>query len=378
MEFKKYIGLWLYTIDGDNEHFYRAIPKRHELGLKVAKEFDGFIPYEDTDYRMAIGPNDCRIIKIRRLPFQIRIQECTKRRALEIIKFLVDLAIDCHEHGVTPSDIHEANILWWDRPHFIDLDAIEPLSHKSAALTYVRISYLLNRYVLERNSGSHVAYNLHTMRSHGGWMANQADTPDFTKPEVWGKFRKFIYGLRTPSHPDTHWSKNYAKSPRSELAKNPKIAKVLEMIPSGRTLLDVGCNKGYICNLLKDKFEYIFGFDADEPCIDMAFSEPNINFGHFGIKHLGRKEPISITDRFHADVVTALAVTHHFRDAKISWRFVADTLNRLTKKYLLIEDIILADRYAGAFKSYGFEIEQQIPSYPSGRTLTLWKRKEVI
>ena len=148
MKFEPYSGYWVHRVEGDDEHFYRAVPDRDAHLIAHLETSPFFVPFERTDFRLVVGPNNCRVIKIKRLPFQVRIQELTRTQALQTVKFLVDFAIDNHRKGFTPDDIHESNVLWWDGPVFVDLDALSPLSHKSADLTFVRIAYLLYKCVL--------------------------------------------------------------------------------------------------------------------------------------------------------------------------------------------------------------------------------------
>jgi 2-polyprenyl-3-methyl-5-hydroxy-6-metoxy-1,4-benzoquinol methylase len=376
MKFRKYLGLWLFTLDGDDDHLYRAISPNYARDLSIIEDSKFFPNYEMTEHTVAVGPHPkCQVVKIKKYPFQIRIQETTRARALEIVKFLTAFAIDCHKKDRTPSDVHEANVLWWDKPIFVDFDALRPLTHANAALTFVRIGYLMYRYVFNRSHlTDHAKIDFAAIKKEGGWMAEQTERKDFTDPAIWIALEKVINGIRLPPHSKTHWSDEYATNPTKELAKNPKIAKVLDLVPPGRSLLDVGCNKGYVCSLLADRYESVVGFDNDEACIDRAFNEPGVNFAMFGIEHLALEEPIPIQERYHADVVLALAVTHHLKDVGMSVAFVAGILAGLTKKYLLIEDIVLPGEYRKEFERLGMEIVKRVPSYPTKRILTLWRK----
>ena len=372
---------WLYVRDDDEDGLYRAVASDYLHVLKIANGADFYIPHELTDVRMDVyGPHKaCHVIRVRRLPFQVRIQELTRAQALRCVLFLVDFVRYCHaSHGVMPADIHEGNLLWWDRPYFVDYDAIRPLTHAWAAYTFVRIAYLLYRYVLGHELLFHEHFTFVQLRALDGWMSDQTERPDFTDPSIWTELRDVIADMQTPPPPATHWSSEYAIAKLDDLGANPKFAAILKLAPPGRTMIDVGCNRGYTGHLLRDRYKYILGFDKDEGCIEGARPVPEVNYACFGIEHLDyqtrRDEAHPILGRFSADVVVALAVTHHFDTLKLPVSMVARVLAGLTKKHLLIEDIANVGDYNQQFREHGLVVADHCPSYPSGRTLTLWKR----
>lgn len=375
--FEPYLGLWLYTLPGDEHHLYRVVPPRHEPTLDLTARVKGFQPFSRTPYRMALGPHpSCSVVRIPRIPFQVRIQELTRARAMEVIRFLVRLSIECHAHGYTPWDIHEGNVLWWDGPRFVDLDAPRPLTHQSAAMSFVRIGYLMYRYVFGRQLMDHTKFDFAALRKQGGWMAEQVGRSDFTAPDLWTGLRSVLDAAHAPSPPVTHWSQEYATGDLDTLAANPKISSVLDLVRPGDTLLDVGCNKGYVCRLLANRFDAVLGFDIDEASVDAATKDaaPGVNFAHFGIDHLRLVEPLPIHKRFEADVVLALALTHHLQNAGVPTATTAATLARLCRRELLIEDIADVGGYRQALTSHGLRVAQCVPSHPPSRTLTLWTR----
>lgn len=375
-EFQKYVGHFLYTLEDDPHHLYRAISSRYEHLLNVARDSKFYVPFEPTSHVISVGGNSCQVIRLPKIPFQIRIQETTRAYAMKMVMFLVDFAIDCHERfSQTPSDIHEGNILWWDRPYFVDYDALRPLTHPAAALTFVRIGHLFYKYACGRRyMGSHDSFNFEALGREGGWMGDQIGRKDFTDPGLWRALRGVLQNFQPSPAKPSHWSEEYAGD-LTALAKNPKFVQVLDLAPPGETMIDVGCNKGYTCHLLSDRYEKVMGFDSDEACIDAAETVPGRNFACFGLEHLALHEPIPIQERFHADVVMALAVTHHFDSLGLSVPFVSDILSGLTKQHLLMEDIAHVAAYHRELKTHGLEIVEHVPSHPSGRMLTLWRKK---
>lgn len=375
MKLVPYLGLWLYTDPNDAEHLYRAVPEHQWGSVRFAIESAYTPSAKWTDLKVRIGSHvDCPVLCIDKFPFQIRIQEVTRRRALDMVRFLVEMAISSHSQGFTPSDIHEGNLLWWDRPWFVDFDAFRPLNHQNGALTFVRIGYLLYKYVFKRSLGGHEKFDFGAMRAQGGWMAAQVGKPDFSDPGIWEGLRSIVSAIHIEAAPSTHWASEYGCAPLPELAANPKMQRLLDLDPGGDTLLDVGCNKGYVCRLLRDRYRFLMGFDADERSIDLADTEPGVNFGCFPLQNLDCQQPLPISERFGADTVLALALTHHLKSAGVPVSTAVRCLSTITRKHLIIEDIVCQDEYAACFRQMGLQVVREVPSHPESRRLVLWGR----
>lgn len=381
-EFKRYCGPFIYSKEGDDEHLYKVMKKVWRDRLKLIKDHKIIFPFEDTDYKLEVGGNIHPLVKVKKLPFQVRIQELPRQAALQSIKELTDFVIYCMDKKACPSDIHEGNMIYTVegnkiKTNFVDLNAFGPASHKELALAFVRLVYLLYRYVYRKKINfSASKMNFAMVKSFGGWASTVIDR-NFKDPSLWQEFKRTLNNVKIETK-NTHWSKNYAKSAEKELAKNPKIAKVLEILESikGGTLLDVGCNKGYVCSLSSEWFDQLCGFDYDEKCIEMALMnlKPNTIFCKVDIKDFATPARFPLDERYSADVVVALAVTHHFQTAKIKAGYVAETFVKLARKHILIEDIAAIHHYDNVFKNSGFERVLKVDSYPTGRKLSLWKR----
>ena len=374
MNFTKYLDHRLFTIDNDKNNLYRAIRPEDEWMLSIIEiEKDTFINFSKTDHKIIVGGLNCNVVKIPKLPFQIRIQELTSRQSLEVIKFLINSVISCKKHDCTIYDIHEGNILWWNKPIFIDLDAISVWNHSNCALSFVRICYLMYKYVFKRDIKSHEDACFEMLKTQGGWAAEQINRR-FDDILLWNEFKNIVDSIKLPEHNKSLWSDDYAVSSAEELKNNPKIKKVIDMVPDGESMLDIGCNKGYMSYYFNKKFKYKLGFDNDESCIDKIKPNENSNFACFGIDNFKKIEPIPINERFHADVVLALAVVHHFESIGLTIDYIANTISKLSKKHILIEDITNYEEYDKIFIKNGFSIVNRIESYPAKRMLTLWKK----
>jgi len=332
-----------------------------------------FPQIERTGHSISVGGNNCEVVKIFRLPFQVRIQECTRRQALQLVRSLVEFVIESLP-GRVPADIHEGNFCWWNGLVFVDLDAFQAAHDEQAAMAFVRIAYLLLRYVSGVSLVAHDRFDLVQLRRYEGWMSDVARgrKTGFNDIELWTTLRSMLDRLSV-TNTATHWSDEYAAG-----GGHPaKLAAVAELVPPAATLLDLGCNKGYVTAMLADRFNYGLGVDVDEACIDLATEQYGclkLNFARVDVDVFSQAQPVQIHTRFHADVVLALALTHHLDRAGHSVEYVAGLLARLSRDYLVVEDIVHVAAYAAQLRAHGFEVEQTVPSVPSGRTLTLWRK----
>lgn len=370
--FKPYAGIWLFERDDDHEHIYRAVPPRDEALIPVVEKLSFFPTSTQTDFKLIVGDDSCNVVKIKRLPFQIRIQEMTRTQALRTVCALVDFEIEVAKFGLTLVDVHEGNVAWWNSPTFIDFDAFKERSNRWTAITFVRIAYLLYRYVSGVPLVAHDQFDLLKLRKLEGWMGQRAYGQDFTSIDMWHELKAVLELLRVEDEP-THWSTEYA----SNVEDNKKIPIVMDLAPAGKTLLDVGCNKGYMTKRLMDRYEYAVGIDLDEHCIDIAQRQitPNLNFARMDIRAFQAVQPFPIHKRYWADTVLALALTHHLENSGCSIDLVVDTLSRLTKSFLILENIVHVNAYNERIRARGFEELECRVSYPQDRTITLWTRK---
>jgi hypothetical protein len=75
-----------------------------------------------------------------------------------------------------------------------------------------------------------------------------------------------------------------------------------------------------------------------------------------------------------SDLVVALAVVHHLKIQKISSEKFCQLLSVLTNKYILLEDIDSATEYEKNLSKLGFKLSQRLPSFPEGRTISLFEK----
>jgi len=215
---KNYDSPWMFTIEEDNDHLYRAIPKASE---NLARKFMDLnviqyekIEMETNGLRHNLSNIDCSIYKTKKLPFQIRIQETTRTTALEIISYLIDLQIDCMKNDMALLDINESNVLYWNKPLYVDMgSAIKPtaIAHANSV---ARIAYLYNKYINKINVNSGPGqYSISMMSRDGGifkQIAKSWDKEKWSKTKSWEEL-KYALLSRGVDRSDSHWSREYAK-----------------------------------------------------------------------------------------------------------------------------------------------------------------------
>ena len=123
--------------------------------------------------------------------------------------------------------------------------------------------------------------------------------------------------------------------------------------------LDLGCNDGYFSKIMARKMPIVIASDFDESCInrlylagkrdklnnilplyiDITNPSPAIGFRN--------EERSSFLQRFHSELVVALALIHHLvLRNNIPFLLLAQQFATLTGKFLIVEFVPLADEKA--------------------------------
>jgi len=386
MKYKPLIGLFLFTVGGDKNNIYRSGLREEEMMLiNKIKDHPMILPLEDTGDTMTIGNSkriDCPVYKIPRLPYEVRIQDLTKKQVKKMLVDLVDFCIYCLEKEVCVWDISESNILYWNgKTYFVDFDAFSTLDdkHRSAYYGFVKFSYLFNRYLKGNNRLTSAEQADHiTIRGYKDWTSDQVGK-NFNDISLWKEFKKVIENTNDKAI-NSHWADEYATD-EEKVKENQKVKITEDLLKPthGGSVLDIGTNKGYYLNIIKENYDYLMGFDVDDKCIDMAeekYGCDKIGFTKLAMNDFffGSRVTNSRIKRFKSDLVIALAVTHHFKNSGVDTEKAAQAIADLSNKWILIEDIENQFVYKTNFENNGFELFKRVDSYPSSRKLSLWVR----
>jgi SAM-dependent methyltransferase len=203
---------------------------------------------------------------------------------------------------------------------------------------------------------------------------------DFTKPSTWQEVSSFVKNFPI-TIPASHWSENYSNTmdidhPEALGDKGVNVKKLLDELEY-ETATDVACNKGYYSFLAARKAKSVIGFDLVPACIKQA-QEFNNTFKLpvvFAVKTIQSiiDNKLYEENRYSSDLVIALAIVHHVKNEMSSEKF-AGLLTKLSKKYILIEDVDQQVEYQNVFSKLGFSLHKRLSSSPQSRTLSVYRK----
>jgi 2-polyprenyl-3-methyl-5-hydroxy-6-metoxy-1,4-benzoquinol methylase len=385
MIYEPLIGLFLFTKKGDKNHIYRSGLREEEIKILQKIKNHPMIPnFIDTGDVMTIGNSkrvNCPVFKIDKIPYELRIQDLTKKQRKKMLLNLIDLITYCLKKEICIWDVSESNVLYWNgKVYYVDLDGFSSIhdKHRNMHYSFVKLSYMFNKYlkdnyILTNNTqANHI-----TIKKYKDWTSRQ--TRNFNDINLWIEFKKVVSDVNCVAS-NSHWADNYAVDD-AKVKENNKVLIVKDLLKPtyGGTVLDIGTNKGYYLDIIKDNYEYLIGFDIDDKCIDLAEEKYGCNkiaFTKLAMNDFfsGSRLTDSRITRFKSDLVLALAVTHHFKNSNVDAKKSAQAMCDLSDKWILIEDIENQSIYSSIFKNNGFSIFKSVASYPSSRSLTLWVR----
>lgn len=345
---------------------------------------------EETDFVLSCGGKEYpKVYKHKMYPHMIRIYESAQLRAIDFITKICEIQQIIIPKGYVLCDIHEGNIydtmdgvLWTDWGSIFSLT--KPEGRKLPALAGLALTmYLANLYIYRKypNRKSHtsqrgisLAHNTKSPIQHLGHK-NPADVG------VWKELKDTVATVKCQP-PKSHWADEYtAKINWEDIGKSAgKAPMLLKMIDSLEydTVTDVACNKGYFTIYASQKAKSSVGLDVDEGCVHkaVAFKKAhkldNVIFSHKNIKDI--YDSPEAYSRYGSDVVIAMAIVHHLKGTMSHEKF-SECLVKLSKKYIILEDIGTAGIYEKFLAQMGFMLEQRIKSTPGSRTISLYKKQ---
>ncbi len=160
----------------------------------------------------------------------------------------------------------------------------------------------------------------------------------------------------------TEWSDYYGldnryshDSPNEWPAKVKSVDRITDMLKP-ETVLDVGCNRGWMSELVARKGVRVVAVDVDEPSINLLYQRirstnlpilPLIMDICRPTPHHGLGNAYSgAQQRLRSDLVLALAITHHLVFKRgLTFEFIARQLSGFTKRWLIVEFVPPDDLY---------------------------------
>ena len=211
---------------------------------------------------------------------------------------------------------------------------------------------------------------------------------DFAKPESWQKLSEIVGELKIELK-KTEWTeypdKMIVLNNPTHSIKSKIVWELVKEMEDVRTVIDIGCHVGYYTFLSAKYCDSVLGVDIDEICINKAVNcmsnlKLPVCFAAQAVEQLS-KNYFHLFDRYKSDMVMSLAIIHHLHkdDKKITPARFVGLLTKLSKKYILIENITLEDLaiYDKEFVSYGLKLIKRFDIVPDNRKLSLYQNVSV-
>ncbi len=208
----------------------------------------------------------------------------------------------------------------------------------------------------------HTYLHVHLQASYAvGKSAKANQKVSFSKKKMLNlllSLETLIKKLKSPSKPTT-WAAYYEEaSQRNDYLERKKelVEFWVADLANLKTAIDIGSNDGVFSKILSKKNVFTIAADSDPACVNNLYqnilltNEKNIqpliiNFSnpspYIGLNNTERK---SFFARSKADIILGLAFIHHLAIGKnISLSSIAEMMNNLSKKHLVIEFIPKSD-----------------------------------
>jgi hypothetical protein len=321
------------------------------------------------------------ILKHKIIPAVSYCVEWTPLMLKDAARMLCDLAIELSDRGLSMKDAHPWNILF-DRgiPQFVDWGSLckqekglrWPYEEFRSRFLFPLLLFYSGRPRLIRNlmmdvisrptRGDTFRVMLNRVPLHEWihfYLADRRFLKESLNPSksFLQKLRREVEAipLRTES---TEWTSYPDTSDEPELENSIKAQNVHRLLQrlKPEVVLDAGCNKGWFSQMACEEGASVIAVDVDEPSLDrlylkvkskrlpilpvfMDISMPTPVHG------LAEYYP-SAKQRFQADMVLALAISHHLVFKKgLSFDSIVRMLASFTKKWLIVEFVPPEDRY---------------------------------
>lgn len=327
------------------------------------------------------------VLRHRELPYVTYALEWCAPMLRDAARLTLDLAIELDQFGCELLDAHPWNVLFeGSSPRFIDFGSIVPAKPGSAWQAQKEfINTFINPLRLLIAGRGDTARRLMTRPRVWGvrdqetaellgwrdravhWWDKRTVLPRTDEPRTRAlrKLRGYLDRLEIPS-PSTEWSGYYNEyvdldAPDTWTAKQRYVDDVLRRTQP-RTALDLAANAGWFSRLAERHGCTVVATDNDETCLAQLYDlsraqRLNIlpvyqDFTHPAPTYGPADVFPDAYSRFGADLVIALAITHHLVfKAGLNLEQIAQTLARFAGKDLLVEFVPREDRHVAQWYS---------------------------
>lgn len=357
------------------------------------------------------------VLRHREIAVRSYCEEWTPGMLRDAALMYLGLQVRLVDDGYVLKDGHPWNILFdGGRPVYVDVGSIVPYERETLrhALEEFRLYFLLPLYMFARH-GTAKTYS---------FLGQRIPNPEERKKQArylgvlpirlgsWPGARIYlkwlawrVRQLRYPALVPTEWTGYEQKAPEVRAteqfdAKQRSVSQVLRDHPA-KTLLDIGCNKGWYSLLAVALGYEVVAIDVDVPSLELLYRMssrerlPILSLvvdicAPTGANGQNGAYP-GFTNRVSADYVLAMSVIHHLSYRKgMHFDVFAERIARLTTRAAIVEfipadDVHVSrwdqagmewysrDSFVEAFSRY-FSRYENFPSSPSPReTFVFWR-----
>ena len=335
------------------------------------------------------------VLKHQRIPVTSYCMEWCSEMLRDAALLVCDLSIDLHEKGLTLKDAHPWNILFdTGQPVFVDWGSIGSIEQQREwPYLEFRDRFIFPLYLMSAG-GSRIARmfmfdTVNRPRRDDVFKLLLGRIPFITwlryllddRRHMQMRFKadaSFFESLRRtvesiPAGAETtEWTeyegpdeKGFSYQPSAEWPV--KIRNVYELLQRVRpeTVLDVGCNRGWFSELAVRQGSQVIAIDIDEPSITTLYRYVRATGSSIlplvmdiccptpqhGLAHAYP----AAQDRLKADMVVALALTHHLVFKRgLTFEAIASKLDIFAKRWLVVEFVPPDDRYVSKWMNEQF------------------------
>lgn len=354
------------------DKFYRDLSSNEHIHSLFEA---GLVPAEVTEYTLDDYP---LVLRHKRIPHISYCMEWSSEMLKDAAIMTCNLSMKLLELGLTIKDAHPWNVLFHaGRPFFVDWGSIVPTnSQPQPTWPYIefRAWFLCPLYLMSagRNDLAHTLLSetvnpplyddiirllfmripvIHELRfilaDRKARIKNNTLDQGFFY-ELDKMIRSITIATNKTEWTDYEGSDKYPLTPSNEWPTRINTIYTLLQKTKPRTLLDIGCNRGWYSKLAIQQGIEVISIDIDESSINSLYDytkQTNCSILPLILDFCRPTPPHGLvnsyqdaTTRLRAEMVFALAVTHHLVFKRnLSFEAIAKQLSEFTEKWLIVE-----------------------------------------
>lgn len=347
------------------------------IKLANQKKWDeiGLIPSGLTDYSL---PGFPLVIEHKKVPFVTLRGEWSAEGLRSAALCILHTSAELMRHNLCLKDAHPWNILFdGTRPYFIDWGSILPSSELSWAFWYQQFRQFLLLPLYAFSIGEPLIARA-ALREHKVGVGNEimklatlASLPDEAqqiadsvemKPtaSTFEALAEYVSSLKFPLV-EGEWSA-YAQPQFTSLTQLETLRekdRIMHRIltqDGGKTLIDIGANKGLHSEMAASLGKRVLACDIEESCLNALYQRNALAQAdilplyHDFLWPIGTSGILNTIpaaeDRLACDTVSMMAVTHHLAFKQhVSFEAMASGLSRLAKHRAIVEFVPAEDEH---------------------------------